>query len=469
MALACAGGAAGLLLAHLVLTIGAPLLAGQVPRADELSIDWRVLLFAAGVSVLTGLLAGALPALRAARADVNDALKEGGRGDAGTVGSRSRRLLIVGEVAVSVVLLAGAGMMLRTLQALRNVDAGFTATGVLTMNVSLPDARYATAAAAGGFFDEALRRLRALPGVEAAGAVDSLPTTGGSVQPIVLEGHAERLPSEQPTVAVRKITPGYVRAMRIPVFQGRDVVDTDEDVLLVSRSAAKLLWGGQNPIGRRATLPLEKSSALRVVGVVGEVKDELSEPAAATVYEYQRERPWKSLSLVMRTSVPPSSVATAATAALHAIDSEQPIEDVRPMQDVVDERTTSQRFSALLLGTFAAVALVLASVGIYSVLSFVVRGRTREIGIRTALGAGTGDVLALVLREGMMPALGGIAAGLVAALAAARLLDRLAFGATASDPLTLGLVAGTLALVSLAASLVPAYRAARLDPADVLR
>jgi putative ABC transport system permease protein len=470
LVLSIAGGAAGLLFARVSLSAGAALLAGQVPRADEISLDGRVLVFVALLSILTAVLAGAMPALRAGRTSLNDALKEGGRND-GAVGIRTRRVLIVCEVALSLVLLMAAGVMLRSLAALRQVDAGFNPHGLLTMHVALPATRYKTPAQVSGFFDTALERIRALPGVQAAGAVDDLPSQGGSVQPIVLEGHTELLPRDQPTVAVRKITPGFLHAMNIPVLQGRDVAASDVDVMLVSRSAAKLLWGDADPIGRRVTLPLEsKTRAERIVGIVGEVKQgELTEATGPTVYEYTHEHSWDSLSLVMRTSVPPVSIAPAATGVIHALDAEQPVEDVRTMDAVLDETLTSHRFSALLLGLFAGVALALASVGIYSVLSYIVRGRSREIGIRTALGARTSDVVRLVVLEGMTPAIIGIAAGAVSALGSAKLLEKLVFGISASDPLTLAAVAATLLVVALLASLLPAYRASRLDPLRVLR
>lgn len=331
--------------------------------------------------------------------------------------------------------------------------------------------RYTTPALTTAFFDNALQRVRALPGVEGAAAIDNLPVQGGSVQPIVHDGQPELLPRDQPTVAVRKITPGYLKTMRVQLLRGRDVADTDTEVMLVSRGAAKLLWGNADPIGRRVTLPLQSKTVLKqVIGIVGDVKQgDLSEPPMATVYEYTHEHDWRGLSIVIRTSVPPASLAQATTAALHAIDPEQPIQNIRTMDDVLDQTLTSQRFSTFVLGLFASLALALASVGIYSVLSYIVRGRSREIGIRTALGARTGDVLRMVIAEGMTPTLTGIAGGAVAAVASAKLLEKLVFGVSASDPLTLGAVAGMLAIVALLASLVPAYRAARLDPLIALR
>jgi len=241
--------------------------------------------------------------------------------------------------------------------------------------------------------------------------------------------------------------------------------------VLVSRAAATLLWGDTDPIGRRITLPLESKSATReVVGIVGDVKQgELSEMAGATVYEYTTAVPVRSVVLVLRTAGAPAALTQPAAAIIRELDPNQPVEEVRTMEDVLDETLSAPRFGALLLGVFAAVALTLAAVGIYSVLSYIVRGRSREISIRTALGARTTDVLRLVVREGMTPALIGIALGSVASLASAQLLNRLVYGISASDPLTLAMVAGALALVALAATLVPAYRASRLDPLQVLR
>jgi putative ABC transport system permease protein len=470
LVLALAGGAAGMLLARASLTAGATLLASQLPRADEITVDARVLLFVLSVSIVTGVLAGTLPALRAGRTDLNGALKEGGRDDS-AVGVRTRQLLIICEVALSLVLLMGAGVMLRSLIALRHVDAGFDPHNVLTMRVTLSETRYSTAARVTAFYDSALQRIRALPGVQAAGAIDDLPTQDGSVQPIVLEGHTELLPRDQPTAEVRKITPGYLRAMNIPLLRGRDVVANDVEVMLVSRDAARLLWGDADPIGRHVTLPLQSRTVSKeVIGIVGDVKQgELAAATAPTVYEYTREHKWNSLMLVMKTSVPPGSIAHAAASQVWAIDPEQPVQNIRAMDDVLDRTLSSQRFSTLLLVVFASVALALASVGIYSVLSYIVRGRSREIGIRTALGAQATDVLRLVVIEGMTPAVLGIAAGAMAAFGSAKLLEKLVFGVSASDPLTFAVVAATLIIVALLASLIPAYRAAQLDPLTVFR
>jgi len=465
--LATAGGALGLLLTYALLGSASTLLASQVPRAEELSIDVRVLLFALGASIVTGLLAGTWPAMRASRSSLNEALSEGGRGE-GAIGVGTRRLLIVCEVALSLVLLMGAGVMLQTLMALRRVDAGFDPNGVLTMAVRLPDTRYPTSAQRSSFFDAALERIRALPGVDAAGTIDDLPFVDGSSQTLALEG---REPQPHPVaVQVRQITPGYLRAMHIPVLQGRDVAANDEEVLIVSRDAAKLYWGTEDPIGRRALLPaLSKTLLRRVVGIVGDVKQRnLIEASTPTVYFYSRERFGKA-TFVIRTSVPPATLTQSAVAAIHAVDAQQPVGEISTFSQLLDRQVTSQRFGALLLGVFAGAALLLAAVGIYSVLSYIVRGRSREFGIRTALGARPSDVIRLVLIEGMWPTIIGIAAGTFAAVVSAQAMKSLVFGVSASDPLTFVAVGAVLAVVGLMASLVPAYRALRLDPVKALR
>jgi predicted permease len=465
--LATAGGALGLLLTYALLGSASTLLASQVPRAEELSIDVRVLLFALGASIVTGLLAGIWPAMRASRSSLNEALSEGGRSE-GAIGVRTRRLLIVCEVALSTVLLIGAGVMLQTLMALRRVDAGFDPNGVLTMAVRLPDTRYPTSAQRSSFFDAALERIRALPGVDAAGTIDDLPFVDGSSQTLALEG---REPQRHPVaVQVRQITPGYLRAMHIPVLQGRDVATSDEEVLIVSRDAARLYWGTEDPLGRRASLPaLSKTLLRRVVGIAGDVKQRnLIEASTPTVYFYTRERFGKA-TFVIRTSVPPATLTQPVVAAIHAVDAQQPVGDIRTFSELLDRQVTPQRFSALLLGVFAGAALLLAAVGIYSVLSYIVRGRSREFGIRTALGARPSDVIRLVLSEGMWPTIIGIAAGTFAAVVSAQAMKSLVFGVSASDPLTFVAVGAVLAVVGLVASLVPAYRALRLDPVKALR
>jgi predicted permease len=471
LVLALAGGGLGLLLANAAIGAGRTMLENQVPRAGEASLDVRVLLFVLGASLLTGLLAGIIPALRAGRADLNDTLKEGGRSDASGAGSFTRRVLIVAEVALSLMLLMGAGVMLRSLHNLRSVDAGFNGRGVLKVDINLPETRYKEPAQIRAFFDALLERARALPGVVSAGMIDTLPATGGgSVQPIVVEGRPELKPSEQPTVSVRFGGGGYVKTMEIPLLKGRDFAPADIEAMLISASAAKLLWGDEDPVGKRVTLPLvSRELKINVVGIVGDVREQLAEKAPPTVYYYKRDVPFGDTTLAMRTAGDPLSLARPITAIVQEMDRDLPVQELRTMDQVIEETLVAERFRALLLQIFAAAALTMASVGIYSVLSYLVRGRRREIGIRTALGARTGDVVRMVVIEGLKPAVLGIAIGVAGALLAARMLENIVFGIKARDPLTLAAVAGTLLAVSVAASLIPAWRASKLDPLIVLR
>ena len=466
LVLAGAGGVLGLVLAYASLGAAASLLAGQVPRAEEISIDGRVLVFAVLVSIITGMLAGMLPAVRATRSDINDVLKAGGRGNS-AAGLGTRRLLIVCEVALSLMLLMGAGVMGRSLFALRYGDTGFDPDDVLTVGVRLIDTRYPTPALRSAFYAATLERIRALPGVEAAGTIDDLPLSDGSSQTLELEGHP---PQREPVaVQVRQISPGYLSAMRIPLLRGRDVSSSDGEVLLVSRKAAKLYWGTDDPIGHRASLPYSRTVLRRVVGIVGDVKQgSLAEGTTPTVYFYTHD-PYARATFVIRTARTPSSMVASVIAAINAVDPEQPVAEIRTMGQALDQGLTSQRFGALLLALFGGVALVLASVGIYSVLSYLVRGRSRDIAIRAALGARRSDVLRLVLVEGISPAMVGIAAGTIGALASARVMASLIHGVSAADPVTLAVVATTLAVVALLSSLVPAWRALRLDPLTVFR
>ena len=469
--LALAGGALGLLLAHSAISAARTILEDQVPRAGEASLDARVLFFVLGASLLTGLLAGVIPAVRAGRSDLNGTLKEGGRSDASGAGSFTRRVLIVAEVALSLMLLMGAGVMLRSLHNLRNVDAGFNPKQVLKVDVSLPETRYTKPPQIRAFFDTLLERTRALPGVVSAGMIDTLPATGGgSVQPIVVEGRPELKPSEQPTVSVRFGGGGYIKTMEIALLKGRDFVPADSEAMLISASAAKLLWGNEDPVGKRVILPLvSRELKIEVLGIVGDVREQLAEKAPPTVYYYKRDVPFGDTTLAIRTAGDPLALARPVTALVQEMDRDLPVQEIRTMDQVIEETLVAERFRALLLQMFAGAALTLASVGIYSVLSYLVRGRRREIGIRTALGARSGDVVRMVVVEGVKPAVLGIMIGVTGAFVAARLLERLVFGVKATDPLTLAVVATTLLVVSVAASLIPAWRASRLDPLTVLR
>jgi putative ABC transport system permease protein len=471
--LSLAGGAIAVLTARALFHPLAAFLEGQIPRADEVTLDGRVLLFAIFVSILTGLLAGLFPALRAAKAGVNEALKQGmGRGGAESGGLRARRLLVVSEVALSLMLLAGAGLMIRSLWNLSRVDAGIDPHNVLTMDVALPMSKYDTPPKVAGFFDPLLERVRALPGVEAAGLIDTLPLAGGgSMQPVTFEGRAAGLFAEQPEVAVRAASPGYLQTMHLPLLRGRDFREGDINAVLVSDSMAKRFWPSEDPVGQRMGFSFVPGVMWQVIGVVADVKQEelsVREPAA-TAYQWSHDRRRNSASLAIRTSVDPASLTQPVIRTIQEMDPDLPVQNVDTMEHIVSQSLAQERFTMQLLSAFAAIALLLAGAGIYAVVSYAVRQRTHEIGIRTALGALVQDILRMVLTDAMKPVLLGMGAGLAGALALGRVLDRLIFGVQASDPLTYAAVALVLTAVALMAGVVPAWRAARVDSLRALR
>lgn len=483
--LALAGGAVGLAFAHFGIRLIMAFLADKLPRSVEVGLDSRVLVFTAVISILTGIVAGVLPAVRLTKKDVNSALKQGMRGtDSDSSGHRTRSILVVAEVALSVVLLFGAGLMIRSFRQLQSVNPGFESQGVLTMTVSVSDAKFPSPTQQVSFFDQVLQRVRALPGVGSAGVIDAIPLTGnGSHQPIAIEGRPVLPMSEQPEVDVRLVSPEYVDAMRIPVVRGRNFADTDvagrTTVILISQSMAKQFWPGEDPIGKRLTLEFSPGSVREVVGVVGDVKDDgldqTRPPATLYVPLAQVSAPvdggWNSfpMTLVVRSASNPSGLVSAVSNSIHSVDPEIPLKDILTMDDLVNNSMSQQRFNMLLLGAFAGLALLLAAIGIYSVLSYSVKRRVQEIGIRLALGARIGDVLRMVVVEGMKPTLLGVVVGIIGAFALGRVLSSLIYGVKSTDPATFLAVAAVLSMVALFASIIPAYRAAKVDPMVAVR
>jgi len=483
--LAFAGGALGLACAHFGVRLIVAFLGDRMPQSAEVGLDSRVLVFTATVSLLSGILAGVLPALRLARTDVNEALKQGlGRTDADSSGHGTRSVLVVSEVALSLILLVGAGLMIRSFWQLHEVNPGFDAHDVLTMSVAVAPTKFSNPAQQISFFERVLQRVRTLPGVKSAGVIDDIPLNGnGSHQPIAIDGRPVAAMSEQPEVDVRLVSAGYMNAMSIPLVRGRDFSDADvagrPGVVLISDSFARQFWPNEDPIGKRLTLSFFPGIVREVIGVVGDVKlDSLDTTRpAVTLYapldqvSSSAQADWRSfgMSLVVRTASHPAGTSGAVVNAVHEIDPQTPIRDVLTMEDLVANSMTGQRFNMLLLGTFAGVALVLAAIGIYSVLSYSVKRRVREIGIRLALGARLGDVLRMVVIEGMKPALLGVFIGTLAALALGRVLSGLIYGVRATDPITFAAVTLLLAAIALLASIVPAYRATRVDPVIALR
>jgi putative ABC transport system permease protein len=483
--LSVAGGALGLMLARFGMALALKFLSDHLPKSTEITLDASVLVFTMFISIVTGIIAGLLPAIRMTKTNLNDALKQGlGKTDSDSAGRRTRSILVVSEVALSLILLVGAGLMIRSLWVLSTLDPGFDPHGVLTMSLVLPKNKYSQPIEEIAFFDRVLERVRALPGVVSAGMIDDLPLNGdGSHQPIAIEGAPVQAMSDQPEVDTRSITPGYLSTMHIPLRRGSDFSDADgpdrPSVALISESMAKRFWPNQDPIGRHITMTFSPDKVREIVGIVGDVKLEGMDAAASssTIYLAANQpsgssfvdwRPFP-MQLAVRTQSQPANLVSAVTSAIHSIDRDQPVTDVMTMDNLVDTSLSQRRFSMLLLGAFAALALLLAAVGIYSVLAFAVRRRVREIGIRVALGAEVKDILRLIVTEGMKPALIGLLLGVGGALALGRVLANFIYGIAAYDPLTFAAVASLLATVALMASIIPAFRAARIEPTRALR
>jgi putative ABC transport system permease protein len=382
------------------------------------------------------------------------------------------------------VLLMVAGLLIRSFQRLHGVNPGFDPHGVLTVNVAVAQKEFSSPDQQVRFFEQVLQQVRALPAVDAAGVADDIPlNTNGSNQPIAIEGRPEVAMADQPEVDVRLVSTGYMRALRIPVLRGRDFSDTDiagrPGAVLISESMAQRFWPGEDAIGKRLKLTFFPDFSREIVGVVGDVKldglDQTRPAVALYVPLGQLSVPalggWSSfpMTLVVRTTTTPSALVSAVSNAIHQINPDVPLQDIFPMDDVVTNSLSQQRFNMLLLGTFAGLALTLAAVGIYSVLSYSVKRRVNEIGIRLALGARLGDVLRMVVYEGMKPTVLGIAIGVIVALGLGRFISRLIYQVTPGDPLTFLAVATLLTTVALLACVIPAYRASKVDPMVALR
>ena len=473
--LALLGGAAGLAIAGLGVRLIVAVLGGEMPRVGEIHVGGAVLAFTFAISLLTGALAGILPAWRLTQANPNEALKQGGRADADAGSPALRHSLVVAEVALALVLMFGAGLLVRSLGRLRGVDPGFNPKNVLEAQIGLPDPKYAAPEARRAFYDRVLERVRALPGVTSAAAMNTLPLTdGGSTQPIALEGSPARM-SEQPEVAVRVFTPGTLKTLGIALKRGRDFTAADTDksppAILVSEAMAMKFWPGEDAVGKRLTLTFHPGIVREVVGVVADVKLRglaKTAPVAALYLPYV-QMPQYSMALVVRTAQDPGSVGSAVEAAVHAVDPDQPVVDMKTIEQHLGASLAHARFSMLLLSVFAALALLLSSIGIYSVLAYAVKRRTREIGIRMALGADGGDLVRMIVLQGMRPALIGLAVGIASSLLLGRLLAGLVFGIAPTDPLTFAAASAVLSAVALAACALPAWRATRVQPTEALQ
>jgi predicted permease len=473
--LAVTGGVLGLLVAGAGQSLVTRALADQLPRATEVELDGRVLAFTLIMSVLTGVAAGLIAGLKLTRGDVNDSLKLGfGRSDSYSGGRGTRTALVVSEVALSLMLLIGAGLMIRSLWALRGADPGFNAANVLTMEMQMPSS--SEKPQRNRFYDEFLPRVATLPGIQSVAAIDNLPMQGGSEQPITVEGRPAEVFALQRNVSVRRATPNYFRTMGIRILQGRDftLADTsgEKSTAVISQSMAELFWPGENPIGKRFRISFTPETLREVIGVVNDIRERglnVLEPVTM-LYLPILQSDNTDVALVARGSRDDVTTLTSSIAnVLSQLDPRIPLRNVRTLEDLVATTLSQARFSMWLFVALAGLAFLLASVGIYSVLAYGVRSRVREIGVRMALGAQPADVLRLVVVDGMRPTLLGLAIGAFGAYALGGVLSSLIYGVSTTDPLTFSLVAVLLAAVALIACAIPGYRATRVRPVEALR
>jgi putative ABC transport system permease protein len=476
--LSLAGGALGACLSVWLTDLLVALAPADTPRLAEAAADWRVLLFAVAASVLTGVAFGLAPAWQASRYDLNEPLKEGGRGLSGSR-SRLRSGLVVAEVALSLLLLAGAGLLVKSFARLQAVDPGFDPEGVITMRVSLPGARYREPARKAEFYAALMERLKAVPGVESAGATIALPLNGSNYligRGFIREGRPET-PEEADNASYAVVTPDYFRAMRIPLRAGRFFDERDgmesAKVVVINEAFARKAFPGEDPVGKRIHIWRDEKFPREVVGVVGDTKPESldAKDAALQMYvSHRQDAGWGGLSLVVRArGAEPESLVSRVREEVRALDRQLPVYDVKALRQVVANSTAYRRVAMFLMAGFAAAALLLAGVGLYGVVSYSVAQRTREIGVRLALGAQGRDILGLVVRQGMLLTLAGLALGLACAFALTRLITGLLYGVTATDPVVYLVVSLLLAAVALLACLVPARRATKVDPMVALR
>ena len=477
--LSLVGGLVGLGLAYFGLNVLTRFIPQDVAQADTITIDAKVLLFTLAVAVVTGLIFGLAPATQASHFNLNETLKEGGRDSgAGVRGKRLRNSLVIAEVATSFILLVGAGLLINSFVHLRTLDPGFRADHLLALNVDLSEVKYPDTQRRTAFFDEVTRRVRTLPGVQSVAVAGNLPFTyNGDSTLIAVEGIPDPPIDQWPDVIYRTVGPGYLATMGISLVRGRDFNDQDTldttPVVVISEKTAKRYWPNEDPIGKRLKTGATASDVpwRTVIGVVKDVRqnDFIAEPKMQMYFSYRQVKDLVANALVVRTSVDPLSLATSVRNTIWAVDKDQPVANIDSMEHIVAGAVARQRFSMLLLAIFAGLALVLAAVGIYGVMSYSVAQQTREIGIRIALGAQRGDVLRMTVKEGLKLVGVGLLIGLVSAFVLTRVMESLLFGISATDPITFGIICVVLLIVATLASYIPALRAATVDPMVALR
>ncbi len=471
--LAVTGGAFGLLLAWLAIPAIQTLGASSIPRVMDVSIDGTVLLFAAGASLVTGLLFGLVPALQLSKAGVHAVMKEGGRSSVSSGGRWLRNGLLVLEVALSLMLVVGSVLLLRSFAKLTNVDPGFRPDGVLAFQVSLPQTAYADAERQLAFFDDLTGRLAATPGVQQVGAVQTLPMRGGYVLTFDVVGRPPARPGEEPSANHRVVTPDYFSTLEIPVRRGRTFTRTDTAtspmVAVVDEAFVQRHFADQDPIGQRLEIGNGTDGSCEIVGVVGTVSHNgLDAEARPTMYVPLTQDAFNTMWIVARTAGDPSALTSSVRQVLSSIDRTLPAYSITPLSQVLDDSVADRRFSMLLIVLFGVVALFLAAVGLYGVVAYSVSLRTREIGLRMAIGAQPGAVLRMVIGDGMKLALVGVVLGAIASLAASQLVATMLFNVEPHDPVSYAATAAILLGIAALACYLPARRAMKVDPVTAL-
>jgi putative ABC transport system permease protein len=485
MLLAILGGGLGLLLSFWAKDLLLAVSPADFPRSSAVSIDGRVLLFSLLVTLFAGLALGLAPAIQNSRSDLNSELKEGGRDAGGETRNRVRSLFIVSEIALSLMLLVAAGLLLKSFSQVRGVNPGFDANRVLAVRLSLPGARYANAASVKTFYDMIASRIIGLPGVEGVSAASALPLSGLIARTTFdIPGRAPASASEQPFAQHRWVGPGYFETMKIPVVRGRDIADSDNEhapgAIIIDQALQRKFFGGQDPLGAHVLINMGDGNPAKeyeVVGIVEDVKHMgLTDEPMPTLYGPIPQAPKSAVpfmannfSLVVRTGIEPEALASTVRKELRNIDVDVATAGVRPMHQFLATAVAARRFNMQLIAVFAVTALLLAAAGLYAVIAYLVSQRTREIGIRLALGAAPRDILRLMMGQGMKLTLIGVAIGFIGAIAVTRLMRSLLFAVTPTDLMTFSIAAIVLIVIALLACYIPARRATKVDPLVALR
>jgi len=447
----------------------------NIPRVVKAQIDVWVLAFAVAVSVLTGVIFGLAPAAHASKTNLNSTLKEGGaRVSTGIFSRRTRSVLVVAEVALSMILLIAAGLIIRSFLRIQEVKPGFQSQNVLTMQLSLPSAKYGEGQPMFNFYQQVLEKLSSIPGTESVSAINNLPLSGGTSTAFVIEGKPAPAHSGDQMTEYRVISPDYFRTMAIPLLKGRYFTSQDikgaVGVTIVNQALVDRYFPGEEPLGKRLVIDIRQKIPREIVGVVDNVKHYgLDAPVQPESYVPLAEDPWRGMNLALRTNSDPSGLAATVRRAVLSVDKDMPVYDIKTMDQRIAASFSQRRSQVSLITLFAALAFLMAVIGIYSVISHSVSQRIQELGIRIALGAQPSDILKLVIREGLLLCVAGLAIGLAGTFAFNRLLVNLLFGVSAIDPIVFISVPLVLMLASLSASYVPARRATRVDPTIALR